>query len=97
MILFVYICIGLYFAQFEQRVIMRIIVCDVIFWESVLRFVYFCTGVLLVIFVGDVSVFDGEKSWSGPGSNRGPSACKADMITTTPPDREHKYKIHAIQ
>jgi hypothetical protein len=31
MILFVYICIGLYFAQFEQRVIMRIIVCDVIF------------------------------------------------------------------
>ena len=25
--------------------------------------------------------------WSRPGSNRGPSACKADVITTTPRDQ----------
>ena len=25
--------------------------------------------------------------WSRPGSNRGPSACKADVITTTPQDQ----------
>lgn len=33
-----------------------------------------------------------SKAWFGPGSNRGPSACKADMITTTPPNpisRQH--------
>ena len=28
--------------------------------------------------------------WSRPGSNRGPSACKADVITTTPQDQLDK-------
>ena len=41
-----------------------------------------------------------EKFWSGPGSNRGPSACKADMITTTPPDHNritHQNHSNNIQ
>jgi hypothetical protein len=33
---------------------------------------------------------NGKKSWFRPGSNRGPSACKADVITATPRNQATK-------
>ena len=30
------------------------------------------------------------KKWSRSGSNRGPSACKADVMTTTPQDHRQR-------
>ena len=34
-----------------------------------------------------------KKIWSRPGSNWGPSACKADVITTTPQDQAHHTRL----
>ena len=35
--------------------------------------------------------------WSRPGSNRGPSACKADVITTTPQDQLDKNSYNTAR
>ena len=36
------------------------------------------------------------KRWSRPGSNWRPSACKADVITTTPRDQGIKHKAENV-